>query len=394
MSTPAAAKIDDVRRHNVGRVLRLLHVEGAMSRARLTSLTRLNRSTVRGLITDLVDARLVRESGPVGRGGGAGRPSIMVEPDPRRTFAVGVDVGVERLTVARVGLGGVVLDRHELRQTPLEHDVGRTVRTAQELVGAMLAAAPGDAVCVGVGVAVCGVVGLKDGSVRFAPNLGWHDVPLGRMLADRLGGLPVTVGNDGDLGALAEHVRGAAAGLSDVIYISGEIGVGGGIIVGDRPLLGAGGYGGEIGHMCVNPGGRVCRCGRRGCWETEIGAEAVLESAGAPPGTGLDDVLGRHASGDPRAVSGFRRVGHWMGVGVVNLVNIFNPEIIVFGGGTRILFTATEPIVRQALATALAAPREQVRLEVAALGADSTVIGAAETAFAPLLSNPLAMDVA
>ena len=388
MTTPAATQ-DELRRHNIGRLLRLLHVRGATSRSRLTTLTGLNRSTVRALTADLVEAGLVRESTPVGRGR-AGRPSIVVEPVSTRTYALALDIGVEHLIAARIGLGGVVLDRREIRRPQVDHDVAKTLQRMESLVEQMLASAPVLSTCVGVGIGVSGVVGGHDGVVRFAPNLGWEDVPLGRMLSEHLGGrFPVTVGNDGDLGALAEHVRGAAAGLSDVIYISGEVGVGGGIITGGRPLVGAGGYGGEIGHMCVNPRGRLCRCGRRGCWETEVGEEAVLLATGAPADAELADVLAAHAAGDRRTIAGMRRVGQWMGLGVVNLVNMFNPEMIIFGGSTRVVFALTEEQTREALATALVAPREQVRLEVAALGSDSTVVGAAELAFAPLLDNPL-----
>ncbi|MGZ4595814.1 MAG: ROK family protein [Actinomycetes bacterium] len=393
MTTPAATQ-DELRRHNIGRLLRLLHVRGATSRSRLTTLTGLNRSTVRALTADLVEAGLVRETTPVGRGR-AGRPSIVVEPVSTRTYALALDIGVEHLIAARIGLGGVVLDRREIRRPQVDHDVAKTLQRMESLVEQMLASAPGLSTCVGVGIGVSGVVGARDGVVRFAPNLGWEDVPLGRMLSEHLGGrLPVTVGNDGDLGALAEHVRGAAAGLSDVIYISGEVGVGGGIITGGRPLVGAGGYGGEIGHMCVNPRGRLCRCGRRGCWETEVGEEAVLLATGAPADAELADVLAAHAAGDRRTVAGMRQVGQWMGLGVVNLVNMFNPEMIIFGGSTRVVFALTEEQTREALATALAAPREQVRLEVAALGSDSTVVGAAELAFAPLLDNPLTTPAA
>src|SRR3954454_1520875 len=389
MSTPAATQ-DEVRRHNLGRLLRLLHVRGATSRSRLTALTGLNRSTVRALTAELVAAGLVRESVP-GAGGRAGRPSIVVEPESTRAYALALDIGVEHLIAARIGLGGVIHDRREVRRQQIDHDVRKTVRRVHAMVEAMLAAAPVGSNCVGIGASVSGVVGADDGVVRFAPNLGWEDIPLGRMLADKLGGrLPVTVGNDGDLGALAEHVRGVAAGLSDVIYISGEVVVGGGIIIGGLPLLGAGGYGGEIGHMCVNPRGRLCRCGRRGCWETEIGEEAVLLATGRPAGTPVADVLAAHAAGERRAVRGMRKVGEWMGTGVVNLVNVFTPQMIVFGGMTREVFAVTEPVIREALDVALAAPREQVRLELAALGLDSTVIGAAELAFVPLLDNPTA----
>jgi len=390
MSRQVAASQDDVRRHNLGRLLRLLHVRGATSRARLTALTGLNRSTVGALTSELVDAGLVRETTPVGRGR-AGRPSIVVEPESARTFALAIDLGVEHIIAARIGLGGVVYDRREIRHPPTQHDVDKTVASTHALLESMLAVAPKNSTCVGVGVGIAGVVGVDDNVVRFAPNLSWVDVPLGSMLSERLDGrLPVAVGNDGDVGALAEHIRGVAAGLSDVIYISGEVCVGGGIIIGGLPLLGASGYAGEICHMSVNPiNGRLCRCGRRGCWETEIGEEAVLLAVGAPAGADLADVLTWHAAGDQSVIDGMQHVGQWLGVGVANLVNVFNPEMIVFGGATRGIFAATEAATRDVLTSALTAPRDQVRLETAALGADSTLIGAGELAFAPLLENPL-----
>ena len=152
-----------------------------------------------------------------------------------------------------------------------------------------------------------------------------------------------------------------------------------------------GGFGGEIGHMSVNPQGRTCRCGRRGCWETEIGDAAVLLTTGAVPGTELGQVLSAYAAGERWPQAGMRRVGRWLGVGVVNLVNVFNPQAIVFGGVSRLLFEATEPIVRAALDSALAGPRDQVQLRSALVGNDSIAVGAAELAFAPLLEDPLGL---
>ena len=382
---------DAVRRHNLSRLLRRVHVRGSTSRSELTALTGLNRSTVKTLTADLVAAGLLRESAPVGRGG-AGRPSIQVEPEAERLFVLALDIGVEHLRAVRVGLGGTVLDRRELHQAHGDFDVSRTLRRVQRLARDLLDGAPHDAVCVGIGVGVCGVVSADEGMVRFAPNLGWVDVPLGQLLAAKLGtSLRISIGNDGDLGAMAEHLRGAAVGLSDVVYISGEVGIGGGIILGGRPMTGFGGFGGEIGHMSVNPQGRTCRCGRRGCWETEIGDEAVLLTTGAPPGTELSEVLTAYAAGERWPQAGMRRVGRWLGVGVVNLVNVFNPQAVVFGGVSRLVFEATEPLVRAALDSALAGPRDQVQLRSALLGDNSIAVGAAELAFAPLLEDPLGL---
>ncbi|MFL6129694.1 MAG: ROK family protein [Mycobacteriales bacterium] len=382
----SGAATQEVRRHNLGGLLRLLHVRGPTSRSDLTAVSGLNRSTVRALTTELAEAGLVREAAPVGRGG-AGRPSIVVEPRSEHVWVLALDVGVEHVGAARIGLGGVVLDR---RQQPLARGAG----TVREVVGRLrglaeplLAAA--DTKPVGVGVAVPGIVGAADGVVRLAPNLGWVEVPLGRLLAEELGTAgPVAVGNEGDLGVVAEQLRGVAAEVSDAIYLSGEVGIGGGIIIGGRPLTGAGGYAGEVGHMTVNPGGHRCRCGRRGCWETEVGLDAVLRAC-VRPGGSLADVLAGYAAGDRAVGDGVRAVGRWLGIGVANLVNVFNPEVIIFGGLTRAIFPVMEPYVRAELAGALTAPRGQVRLELPGLGADSSLVGAAELAFAPLLSDPL-----
>jgi predicted NBD/HSP70 family sugar kinase len=379
---------DEVRRHNLGVLLRLLHVRGAASRADLTAISGLNRSTVRALITELVDAGLVREAAPVGRGG-AGRPSILVEPRSEQVWALAVDIGVQHISAARIGLGGVVLDRGEARQPRGEGGVAQVLERVRAVVGPLLAAAGGDPV--GIGVAVPGMVGGPDQLVRFAPNLGWVDVPLGGLLGAELdSGLPVAVGNEGDLGVMAEHLRGVAADVSDAIYLTGEVGLGSGVIIGGRPLTGAGGYAGEVGHMSVNPAtGRLCTCGRRGCWETEVGADAVVTAIGAPSGSTAEEILALTRDGSRTAKAAVRRIGRWLGVGVANLVNLFNPEVIIFGGLTRTLFPVLEPYVRAELEAALIAPRDQVRLALPALGADSSLVGAGELAFAPLLGDPL-----
>ena len=384
-----AATQDEVRRNNLSSVLRLVHARGAISRAELTSATGLNRSTVKLLTADLVQAGLVQELAPVGRGG-SGRPSITVAPEHTQIYVLGLDIGVEHLTVVRVGLGGQVVARQRLEQSTEDFDVTRTLGRLQQLTDQVLVEAGSPGVCVGLGVAVCGVVSAEDGVVRFAPNLGWVDVPLRELLSRQYGpALRIEIGNDGDLGAIAEQLRGAGVGRSNLVYISGEVGIGGGVILADRLMTGTGGYAGEIGHMSIDPRGRQCRCGRRGCWETEVGDQAVLESTGAPRGSVLEDVLAAYAAGERWPRAGMRRVGRALGLGVANLVNIFNPQAVVFGGASRHIFLATEPLVRQVLAEALVAPREGVALEVAGLGEDSTVLGAAELAFGALLADPL-----
>jgi predicted NBD/HSP70 family sugar kinase len=384
----AGATQEEVRRHNLSRLVRILHVHGAMSRADLTRLTRLNRSTIGALTTDLANAGLVREGAPVGRG--VGRPSIVVAPNSEGVFALAFDLRVERTIGAVVGLGGRVLARREVdhtrRDTAPSEVLGGVERLADELFGEV----GKDATCIGIGLAVPGVIRHTDGLVRFAPNMGWVDVPIASLLRGILEtSLPILVSNDADLGAISEHVRGAAAGSENVVFLSGEVGVGGGIILGGRLMMGSGGYGGEVGHMVVNPTGRSCRCGRRGCWETEIGEDAVLKALGGSQGDDVDALLGPLSARAPGDVGELDRVARWLGLGLANLVNIFNPEVVVFGGLLRKLLPIVEDNLLEQFDTALVAPREQVRLALPALGRDSTLLGAAESVFAPMLDDPL-----
>jgi predicted NBD/HSP70 family sugar kinase len=244
-------------------------------------------------------------------------------------------------------------------------------------------------------VAVAGVVRRGDGLVRTAPNLGWTDVNLvERMTAALETDVPVTVANEADLGALAESRRGAAVGADDVLYISAEVGVGGGIIVDGRPLTGVAGYGGEIGHIPVNPSGLPCRCGSLGCWETEIGEGALLRLAGQPVGGGrsaVDAVLRAAEVGDPTALAAIEHVGHWLGVGLAGLVNIFDPRLVVLGGRFARLAPYVGATVEAELdRRALAAPRKLVRVVPAALGEDAPLLGAAELAIEALIADPAA----
>ena len=382
-------RTEEVRRRNLSAVLSRLHTCGRTSRAELTEHLGLNRSTIGALVGDLVAAGLAREVGEQAARGGAGRPSLVVEPERHRISTLAVDLGAGHLSVALVGLGGEVLDRRSGRPDR-DHDVETVVRQVTRLCAELRRAASADARLLGIGAAVPGVVRRSDGLIRSAPNLGWTDVPFAALLA-RATGMVVDVGNDADAGALAEHIRGAAVGYRDVIYLAGEVGVGGGVLVDGRPLTGLGGYAGEVGHLPLGDKANRCRCGAFGCWETEVGEDALLAAAGRPPGGGLAAV--REVTGavdDPADRAAVAAAARWLGVGAGALTNVFNPAIIVFGGALAEVFRAAEAIVREGLhATAMAPAAEQVRLTAQALGGDSELLGAAEFAFRELIADPL-----
>ncbi|MGW4667091.1 ROK family transcriptional regulator [Streptosporangium sandarakinum] len=451
---------EEIRRHNLGALLRHVHLGGPTSRAELTSRMGLNRSTIMALTADLTAAGLVREELPR-ETGRAGRPSLVVRPESARVYVFAFDVGVDRLVAARVGLGGAILDRRETvrRRGPfsLEEIVGPLAGFARQ----MRRKTRPDTVCVGVAAAFSGGVDRGNGVVRFGPNMGpAEDVPFAEEMNRRLAfGMPVKVGNDANLAALAEHSRGVGVGCRDLIYLHGDVGVGGGIIVNGQLLGGHAGFGGEIGHMVVNPKGRLCGCGSLGCLEAEVGERTLLEAAGRAPGvprgtsrtgTGRDSggsqgpdripgvsrgagenpetpsgavsvtadlgvdgfetagpgaegrrerLIGRDAvravvdaadRGDIVAQAALSRVGDWLGLGVANLVNIFNPEMVIFGGMLREVYLGSAAQVRSRLAVdALSASREGLRLRTSALGDDATLMGAAELAFAQVLADPL-----
>ncbi len=383
---------EEMRRHNLAVVLEQLHLEGPISRSELTVMTGLNRSTVADLIAELVALGLVEE-GPGLVTPGPGRPSSVVQPRPEGAVALAVELSVDSIAVATVGLGSHVYSRLRVARPRGRFSPQETVYDVAKLAGPLLGSLPKH-VFAGVGVGVVGITRRSDGFVHLAPNLGWHNVPLAEILGEELGydGL-VLVANDADLGAIAEHRRGVRPGVQNLIYISGEVGIGTGIIVDGEPVLGSAGYAGEAGHMLVNPNGRRCRCGSVGCWETEAGEVALLRHAGTPDsGAGLEGVKAiadRAAAGDAKTLQALSEVGHWLGTGIGNLVNIFNPEMVVLGGMYHRLFPFLEEAINEAISTrALDAPAKMVTVTRSGLNSDAALIGASELVFSRVVADP------
>jgi len=383
---------ETVRRANLGAIVRELHAHGSLSRSELVARTGLTRSAIRSLVGELVHAGLAAE-GPATRLGTPGRPSPVVRLVAGSAVVVALDIAVDSLAAAIVGLGGRTLARVRIERSREHSSVDEIAADLTGLARTVLGRRPAAEPVVGIGVAVVGVVRRSDGVVSMAPNLGWRDIPLGDRLARALDlSVPISVANEADLGTLAELRRGAAVGADDLVYISGEVGVGGGVIVGGRPLTGVAGYAGEVGHMPVNPQGAPCRCGSVGCWETEVGEDALLVRAGLMPGGGraaVDAVLREAAAGSATAQAAFDHVGTWLGLGLASLVNLLNPQLIVLGGR----FGRMYPFVTRALHAeldrrTLPAARSLVTVIPTSLGVDAPLLGAAELALEPLLADP------
>ncbi|HEY0949069.1 ROK family transcriptional regulator [Nocardioides sp.] len=394
MPTPTGVSTDELRRANLRAILQTVHTRGPTTRAVLTRQLGLNRSTIGALTGELQSLGLVSEETSA-VGGRSGRPSHLVVPR-EDNVVVAVDVGVDRIAVALVGLGGEMLDRRDRGHQRGEHDVSHVVEAVAQMVEETLAVTGQQTRCLGVGVAVPGAVRAVDGLVRFAPNLGWVEVPFTDLLAERLD-RPVATGNDADLGVLAEHVRGAAVGFAEVAYLSASVGIGGGFLVGGRPLRGARGYAGEVGHMQVDTEGPVCRCGAVGCWETKVGENVLLRHAGRLPGGGphaVAEVIDAARNGEARAAEAVAEVADWCGVGLRAIANLFDPEVVVLGGSLAQVWRAAEDKVREAMSRSTMMPRDDVVVRAAQLGGDSPLVGAAELAFAPVIDHPQAVPKA
>ncbi len=372
---------DDVRRRNLSSVLTLVHRHRALSRAELTRHTGLSRSTTKDLVEELV-ARGLAEESPASSVSQVGRPSPIVRPS-NRIVAIAVTPEVDAVTVGVVSLGGAVLEvvRRPTERIPTAAD---TVAIAAQAIGDIRRSLRDDQIVTAVGVAVPGLVHGPESVVQLAPNLDWHDVAIGQMLSAATD-LPAYAANDANAGAIAEHLFGNHYNADHLIYVNGgPSGIGAGFVVAGGLLGGVAGYAGELGHTYVG-GGEQCHCGSIGCLETEVTqaplARLLTEldrdaTAGAFAHTHAErDVLTRQARS--------------LAIALGNAINMLNPRLIVLGGFLRVFPAFAGAALHDELTRrSMGAPRDLVRVVPATLGSDTLVIGAAELAFAPVLSDP------
>jgi predicted NBD/HSP70 family sugar kinase len=376
------------REYNLGLVLRQVADLGPRSRATLALETGLNKSTVSSLVGDLIEAGLLRES-PVGeRPARVGRPPQSVELDPNGPFVLGLEINVDYLAVWATDLAGTVRHRafvaHDNRSASPDGVIERLARLAEQSLEQPFAASRHPM------VATLAVPGLVDpaGELAVAPNLGWVDVPVVRLLSEALEEPPydVRVENEANLGAVAELVEGAGRELRDFVYVSGEIGIGAGVVLRGELFRGASGFAGEFGHLTIDPYGPPCGCGGRGCLERLAGQQALLRLAGwdgrmrcegAPP-EWPGAMLARSArEGHPRTLSALNQVGHTLGIGIASLANLLDPEAVLLGGYLAPLAEWLRvPIEAELETRALAGRRMRCRVLPARLGGEAAVRGA------------------
>lgn len=389
--TPSYSEADPSRRNNLSLITSLVHHHGVLSRAQLTRMTGLNRSTVGALIGQLAALGHVYETPPSG-GAQVGRPSPEVHPSPS-TAALAVNPEIDAVTIGLVSLGGTVQKKIRFATDRIP-SAREAVNIAAAVIEGMRTELDASYRITGIGVAVPGLVNQADGVVRHAPHLGWHDEPVASMLSEA-SGYPCQAANDATLAAEAELIFGAGAGRANLIYLNGGAsGVGGGVISNGALLHGASGYAGELGHTFVRTAGSTCHCGATGCLETEVSQSRLFELAGLAGGDAsqLEEAL-RNSSSTAVTEEVVRQLGY-LGIALRNAVNTFNPEAIVLDGFLGVLHTLCPGALESQLLTqALDGPASQVSIYRAELGTDLMMIGAAELAFTQFLANPAGLGV-
>ena len=397
-------KSENVRASNMSTVLRnILASPGEVTRAGLSQRTGMTRATISRLVDDLVGAGLVRELEP-GDGGGRGRPANRLTPAEGSAVALGVEVDVASLDVMLVDIAGRELGHRRIERdfadSAPEETMALAAREAHTLLEGTL---PDGALFLGTGVGLPGLV--SPSRLALAPNLGWRDIPHDQLLAPLADLNPVVVANEADLAAYAvAYTRpGVAGGPSTFVYVSGEVGVGAGVIVDHRPMSGARAWSGEIGHMCADPNGPLCRCGARGCLEAYLGVRALAEHVGAPMGSGARGILRCAGLFDEagatlamgaereRARAVLAEAGAALGRVLSGVINAMDIPHVVLGGAVAELSGALLDPAREEIETrTLQAPWSSPIVEVLPDSASLTVRGAAFRVLDSLVDDPAA----
>jgi len=376
-----------MRELNRSLVLDVLRQSSPISRADISRATSLAKPTVSAIVDDLIDDELILEIGAGKSASGGGRPPSMLEFNARSSYVVGVQIGVHTTTIVVADALGREVAR-AARKTSRKRPVWMLTRIAEEIESLVAALDDASPHVSAVGVCVPGLVDREHGICKLAPNLGWQDVAIGPRLQERLG-LHVVVHNTSQAAAVAEWTEGAGIGTRDMVFIYVGSGLGMGVFVDGRLHYGSRGMTGEIGHCRVEAVTEPCNCGKVGCLETVASGPALSRAAQVALASGAQTVLSNAESLEPEHIAAaaaggdvvardlVANVARHLGIGASWLVNLFNPELVVVGGG---LVEAGEvlldPLREAMLQESLPQLAEEVRFAVSELGQDAEIRGA------------------
>lgn len=362
-----------IKKINTSIVLDSVIQHAPLSRALISEKTGLNKATVSSLVQDLIDSHLVLEIGP-GESSGGRKPTLLLFNE-KAGFAIGIDLGVNYIKGILVDLSGNVIADNYRKLKPKQTE--EVLNTLTEAIDELIHQAPDSEYgIVGIGIGVPGIVD-DQGTILFAPNMKWRHVELKKLLEERFE-VPVTIDNEANAGAQGEQKYGAGRDIPNQIYVSVGIGIGTGIILNSGLFKGSSGFSGELGHLSIQFDGKPCSCGNNGCWELYASENALLEQA-APLGfESLEDLLQAAEEGNAQVRALFSSIGNYLGVGIANIVNVFNPSVVIIGNRMSRAAEWMEPAMQGTIdQRTLPYHRDRLRILFAELKEQSAVRGAA-----------------
>jgi glucokinase-like ROK family protein len=391
-----------VREINLSLMMNRLHRHAPISRATLAEITGLNKSTVSSLVNELIERKFVREVGSFSSG--IGRPSVQLELNPQAGYIVSAEFGVGFISVICANFTAEVVWRCK-ESIPADADQPTALDRAIRLIADGVTAGAelsGGKPLLGIAVGIPGLVDRRTGTLLFAPNLHWRDVPIRDLMQRRFPDTPIFVDNEANMAALGEYFFGAAQGYSDILYLSAGVGLGGAIVRDGQIVRGAAGFAGEFGHMTMDADGDLCNCGNRGCWETQVSQDAVFRTVRAALTAGQPSLLSHARDAltiqhvveaadqhDSVAQRALESVGRALGVGIASLVNVLNPDLVLVGGIISVAGAYILPIIHDEVRTrALRRSAAAAAVLPANHGSNACVMGGVATVYQKSLSQP------
>lgn len=392
-----------MRDMNMTLILRTLHEHAPLSRMELAKSTRLNKAAISGMVRELIRVGLVYETGLVEtEAAEVGRPAINLDINPDAGVIISVEIEVRQYTIVVTNFRAEIVSRYT---APLQPNATTEVVLAQMVTDIQneIVKLPVSTFVFGLGIGIPGIVERPSGRLVFAPNLGWRDVALQDYFAAAFD-LPVYVDNEANLAALGESYFSNSHKEDVVVYIVGNEGIGGGVMINGRLMGGQSGFAGEIGHMTVQEDGTLCNCGNRGCWETLIGWDAIVQRIEQSKQQGLESELTRTCSieelvqaaiaGDEVATQVLEETGYWLGLGIASLINIFNPGRIILGGRfSRGYEQMAATISRVVEERSLGWPQRDCTIMPSTYGQDSCIMGGVATIHRHVLNHQIEWPV-
>lgn len=373
MKSKSTGDLALIKKMNSYIIFQCIRKHAPVSRAQISEITGLNKATVSSLVTELIEQELTYEIGPGESSGG--RKPVMLLYNNSAGYAIGIDLGVNYIRGVLVDLAGeIVYELYEkLPKQTREIAFDKLCETIEKVKSIAPACRYG---IVGIGVGVPGIVD-QEGNIVFAPNMKWREVPLKAMLEQHFN-LPVVIDNEANVGAQGEQKYGVGKGINNQLYLSVGYGIGSGLILNKELYKGAFGFSGEVGHLSIQFDGKQCSCGNLGCWELYASEKALLEEAKQLGFTQIDDIIAAAEVEHKEVLALLSKIGYYLGIGIVNLTNTFNPESIVIGNELSKLDKWLIPEIQKTVNTrSLTFNREELNIVSSQLKEKSAVLGAA-----------------